>query len=101
MIKMDEHKPYYGGGDNPYEAIKVIVAWGLNFQLGSALKYICRAGKKDSETVLEDLEKAKWYIEYEIRLLRIAVTERAREETRERNLKNAVDLLSSQFESGQ
>jgi len=34
------HPQHYGGKDNPYEAIKVIEAWGLNYNLGNALKYI-------------------------------------------------------------
>jgi hypothetical protein len=54
------HPAHYGGGDNPYEAIKVIEAWGLSFTTGNALKYILRAGKKSS--VVEDLKKALWYI---------------------------------------
>ena len=59
-------KQYYGGTDNPYEAIKVIEAWGLNFSLGNVIKYVSRAGKKNKDTYLEDLKKAKWYIEREI-----------------------------------
>jgi len=54
------HPPHYGG-DTPTEPIKVIEAWGLNFHLGSAVKYIARAGKKGSEE--EDLRKAVWYIQ--------------------------------------
>lgn len=41
-----EHPRHYGGADNPCEAIKVIEAHDLNFNLGNALKYILRAGKK-------------------------------------------------------
>jgi hypothetical protein len=55
------HPKHYGGKDNPYEAIKVIDAWGLDFCLGNVVKYVSRAGKKN-ESALEDLEKAKWYI---------------------------------------
>jgi hypothetical protein len=55
------HPHHYGGKDNVYEAIKVIDAWGLDFVLGNAVKYISRAGKKTDDP-LEDLEKAKWYI---------------------------------------
>lgn len=58
------HPPYYGGADNPYEAIRVIEAWDLGFHLGSAVKYIARAGKKGD--IIEDLKKAQWYIEREI-----------------------------------
>jgi hypothetical protein len=55
------HPPHYGGGDNPYEAIKVIEAWSLGFHLGNAVKYIARAGKKGA--AIEDLKKARWYID--------------------------------------
>lgn len=58
------HPQHYGGGDNPYEAIKVIEAWDLDFCLGNVVKYISRAGKKDSE--VQDLMKAKWYLERKI-----------------------------------
>ena len=62
------HPPHYGG-DNPYEAIKVIEAWGLDFHLGNAVKYIARAGKKTTDPV-EDLRKAVWYIERKIHTLK-------------------------------
>jgi hypothetical protein len=63
-----DHPSHYGGANNPYEAIKVIDAWGLNFALGSVLKYICRAGKKNGTDELEDLRKAAWYLNHEIQL---------------------------------
>ena len=59
------HPIHYGGEDNPHETIKVIEAWGLGFHLGNAVKYLSRAGKKASNPI-EDLEKAKWYIDREI-----------------------------------
>ena len=58
-----DHPLHYGGEDNPYEAIKVIEAWGLGFSLGNAVKYISRAGKKDPSKEIEDLKKARWYID--------------------------------------
>ena len=58
------HPEHYGGKDNPYEAIKVIEAWELDFCLGNVIKYISRAGKKND--TLEDLMKAKWYLERKI-----------------------------------
>ena len=61
---------HYGGADNPYEAIKVIEAWELDFCLGNTIKYISRAGKKEPEKVIEDLEKAKWYLERKIASLK-------------------------------
>ena len=66
--EMVNHPTHYGGEDNPYEAIKVIEAWRLGFNLGNAIKYISRAGKKVD--ILEDLEKASWYINREINKLK-------------------------------
>lgn len=56
------HPKHYGGEGNPYEAIKVIEAWGLGFSLGNTAKYIARAGKKDGASPVEDLKKAAWYL---------------------------------------
>lgn len=64
-----DHPAHYGGAENPYECIKVIEAWGLDFCLGNAAKYISRAGKKDPGKELEDLEKAAWYIDRRIKQL--------------------------------
>jgi hypothetical protein len=57
---------YQHGNDNTYEAIKVINAWGLNFELGNTVKYISRAGKKDPSKEIEDFEKALWYLNHHI-----------------------------------
>jgi hypothetical protein len=65
-----EHPDHYGGKDNPFEAIKVIEAWNLGFNLGNTIKYISRAGKKLPQKELEDLEKAKWYLDREIEKLK-------------------------------
>ena len=61
MSEKVNHPDHYGGEGNPYEAIKVIEAWDLNFYLGNVVKYISRAGKK-SENNIEDLKKAEWYL---------------------------------------
>ena len=65
------HPSHYGGKDNPYETIKVIDAWGLdkNFCLGNVIKYISRAGKKDGNSLLQDLAKAQFYLNYELEKL--------------------------------
>lgn len=63
------HPTHYGGDGNPYEVIRVIEAWGLGFCLGNAVKYICRAGKKDPAKLTEDLKKARWYLDHEIERL--------------------------------
>jgi hypothetical protein len=61
-----DHPAHYGGAENPYEAIKVIEAWGLGFCLGNAVKYISRAGRKDPDAYVEDLRKARWYLDRQI-----------------------------------
>jgi hypothetical protein len=58
------HPAHYGGEANPFEAIKVIEAWGLGFNLGNVVKYISRAELKGMP--LRDLEKAAWYLQREI-----------------------------------
>jgi hypothetical protein len=64
MFDPVNHPQHYGGADNPYEAIKVIEAWGLGFNLGNSVKYVSRAGKKDD--IVQDLKKARWYLDREI-----------------------------------
>lgn len=57
------HPSHYTEG-RKYELRKVIADWGLNFNLGNAVKYISRAGRKEDK--IEDLRKAIQYIEFEI-----------------------------------
>lgn len=47
-----------------YEPKDVIRDWDLNFNLGSALKYIARAGRKGD--IVTDLKKAIEYLSFEI-----------------------------------
>lgn len=54
--------PHYTAGG--VETIDFIEAKNLNYNLGNAVKYITRAGLKGDR--VEDLQKAKWYIEREI-----------------------------------
>ena len=63
------HPAHYGGADDPYEAIKVIEAWGLGFCLGNAAKYISRAGRKPGVNAVTDLKKAAWYVARQIERL--------------------------------
>jgi hypothetical protein len=48
------------------EAIQVVEAFELNFHLGNVVKYVLRAPNKGG---VEDLEKARWYLEREIERL--------------------------------
>lgn len=52
--------------DGKIEVIDFIEQKNLNFHRGNAVKYIARAGKKDSEKEVEDLRKAVWYLNQEI-----------------------------------
>ena len=60
--------PAHYGGDRVYETVKVIEAWELNFNLGNALKYISRAGRKPGTEYTDDLQKAIWFLNREIYL---------------------------------
>lgn len=66
----DGVRQYYGGPDNPYEAIKVIEAWKLNFNIGTVVKYLSRYNHKDPTRKVEDLIKARWYLDREIQNLK-------------------------------
>ena len=54
-----DHPPHYQKHPSGLEAIDVCE--GLSFCLGNAVKYLWRAGKKGP--ALEDLQKARWYLE--------------------------------------
>lgn len=60
MIKSPKH---YTEG-RKFEPKDVIRDWGLNFNLGNAVKYLARAGRKGD--AVEDLKKAQQYIQFEI-----------------------------------
>lgn len=58
-----KHPSHYVEG-RKFEPKDVIRDWGLNFNLGNAVKYIARAGRKAD--LVEDLKKAQQYIQFEI-----------------------------------
>lgn len=57
------HPVHYTEG-REYEPKDVIYDWGLDFNLGSAVKYISRAGRRDD--IVQDLKKAIQFIQFEI-----------------------------------
>ena len=63
---MISHPPHYNHGK--YEHAEVAIAWKLGGLLYNATKYICRAGHKGDAS--DDLRKAIWYLEREIKLLK-------------------------------
>ncbi len=52
--------------DGKIEVIDYIEDKNLGFHLGNVVKYVSRAGKKDKSKAVEDLKKARWYLEREI-----------------------------------
>ncbi len=48
------------------EPIEVTERWKLGYNLGTVLKYLARAGKKDPSKEIEDLKKARWYLDRQI-----------------------------------
>ena len=65
--KMDSinHPKHYN--QLPIECIDVVKHF--DFIIGNVIKYCWRAGLKNSDTELDDLKKAKFYIEYKIKML--------------------------------
>lgn len=56
------HPPHYNAHPSGVECIEV-VEW-MTFNLGNVVKYIWRADSKGQ--VIQDLEKARWYLNREI-----------------------------------
>jgi hypothetical protein len=71
------HPKHYNEHPSGVEAIDIIEHF--TFNLGNAVKYIWRAGRKGSQH-LEDLKKAAWYLNREIaRLQKAEVTIKGRQ----------------------
>ena len=62
------HPSHYNKG---IETIDYIESWNMDFNIGNVIKYVTRAGHKDNK--LEDLEKAKWYLEREINKAKVNI----------------------------
>jgi hypothetical protein len=62
MSDMVNQPPHYT--DHPSGVECIAITEHMNFCLGNAIKYIWRAGSKGE--ALEDLKKARWYVEREI-----------------------------------
>ena len=59
-----------------FQAIDVIEAMGCGeeFCIGNAVKYVLRAGRKGGETKLQDIKKARWYLDRYITSMERAVS---------------------------
>lgn len=60
-----DHPQHYNQGK--FEVIDVIEDWNLGFHLGNTVKYIARSPYKGTQ--LEDLKKARWYLDRRIKQL--------------------------------
>ena len=64
------HPSHYCDG-RKYEPVDVILDWDLDYLLGNAVKYISRCGRKGTpDDAIVDLEKAIWYIQKRIAIMR-------------------------------
>ena len=61
MKDLVNHPDHYKAGG--IETIDSIEAKGLSYHLGNVVKYVSRAGKKDGNSYLQDLQKAEWYLQ--------------------------------------
>lgn len=62
-------KPSHYCEGRKYEPKDVIRDWNLNFNLGNVVKYISRNGRKQNESGIKDLQKARQYLDFEIEAL--------------------------------
>jgi hypothetical protein len=61
------HPAHYNSGR--IEVIEAIEDWSLTYHEGNAVKYIARAGRKNPDKEVEDLQKAIWYLNRKVQLL--------------------------------
>lgn len=94
MIKSPKH---YTEG-RKFEPKDVIRDWGLNFNLGSAVKYLSRAGRK-ADTI-EDLKKAQEFIQFEIDALEAERKKAEPKAPKHPNCKCSVHPIFKELENG-
>lgn len=68
MEDVVNHPKHYLGHPSGVECITI--TRHFNFNLGNVIKYVWRAGLKSAE--LEDLKKARWYLDDEIKRIESA-----------------------------
>lgn len=54
--------------DGKIEVINFINDKNYGFEIGNTIKYLSRAGKKDKTKTVEDLKKARWYLNHHIEI---------------------------------
>lgn len=66
---MKENKPQHYKTNIDFDVIDLCQNYSIPFTLGNVIKYLCRAGKKENESELKDLNKSLVYINREIDFL--------------------------------
>ncbi len=74
-----DHPDHYNNHPTGIEAIDIIEE--MPFNVGTAMKYLWRAGLKPGATTIKDLEKAAWYVKREIERLEVAAGDSRRGRT--------------------
>ena len=67
MTDFVNHPPHYTSDPSGVECLEI--TRHRNFNVGNAIKYLWRAGLKDDSKTIEDLKKAVFYINDEIKRL--------------------------------
>ena len=83
MAENVDHPKHYNDHPSGVECIDIVEH--MPFNIGNAIKYLWRAGIKATPT-LEDLEKARWYVDREIRRLQrppVTITAELRQRVRD------------------
>lgn len=65
------HPKHYISDPSGIECIQI--TRHRNFNIGNAIKYLWRAGLKDGNSDIQDLQKAVWYIQDEIKRIKGAI----------------------------
>ncbi len=90
-------KPYHYN-QFKYEPIEVIIDWKLDYFLGNVIKYVARADYKGMK--LQDLKKARWYLNKKIEQLQDQEKQGHAEFANLSNLHNDHSDLSSEKGTG-
>lgn len=95
MSNQVEHPSHYNSGK--IEVIEALEDWKLDFHSANAVKYVARAGRKNPDKEIEDLEKAVWYLKRKIEL--ITAKKEGREVVRPNDMSRTseVNLKSLRF----
>lgn len=87
------HPAHYTTGK--IEVIEAIEDWKMGFHRGNAIKYVARAGLKNPDKEIEDLEKAVWYLNQEIERLQATKENRTLKRPSDMQSISAIDVSNS------